>query len=303
MAPVIISIVITCYNHGSYLQKAIDSILCQNRNDTEIIVVDDGSIDDTAAVTRSNAVVRYIYQENGGLPAARNTGIEHSNGKYIAFLDADDWFLPDSLDINCKLLDEDETLAFVSGAHIKVNAGGDTIETSIATVSSDHYQHLLTGNYIGMHATVMYRKSVFEKLKFDTALHACEDYDMYFKIARSKKVKHHEQVLAAYRIHNQNMSSNTLLMLDTTLLVLERQKTFLKNESEKQAYRTGISVWKNYYCYKAYNTLVNHPQALSASLLSEVAALRKHNLLLYFKSILIRNLFRFGIQKPPINRT
>ena len=99
-----ISVVIPCYNHGAYLATAINSVLAQNYQPFEIIVVDDGSTDNTKEVACGFEKVQYLYQTNQGLSAARNTGIKRSTGDYIIFTDADDWFLPDALETNLELL-------------------------------------------------------------------------------------------------------------------------------------------------------------------------------------------------------
>ena len=95
------SVIIPAYNQGRYLSAAIRSVLEQTLQDFEIIVVDDGSSDDTPAVAQAfdEPRVRYIYQENRGLSAARNTGIRQAQGRYLSYLDSDDWFLPRKLEL------------------------------------------------------------------------------------------------------------------------------------------------------------------------------------------------------------
>src|SRR5688500_685940 len=111
----LVSVIIPCYNHGHYLPKAIESVLEQSYTPVEIIVVDDGSTDDTAVIAQSYPQVTYMYQSNSGLSASRNTGIRHSQGDYLVFLDADDWLYPEALAINLQYLKQNEQLAFVSG--------------------------------------------------------------------------------------------------------------------------------------------------------------------------------------------
>lgn len=89
MAEKLISVIITCYNHGKYLQEAIESVLKQSYKNIELIVIDDGSTDHTKFVVDKYPQVKYIYQANKGVSSARNTGIEHSKGGYICFLDAE----------------------------------------------------------------------------------------------------------------------------------------------------------------------------------------------------------------------
>ena len=252
----LVSVVIPCYNHGRYLAEAIDSVLLQRTVNTEIIVVDDGSADDTRIVAGLYPAVKYVYQDNQGLSAARNTGIASSTGNYFVFLDADDWLFPGALAVNLHYLSTNIEAAFVSGGHQKINKS-QILEEVKMPVEDNHYLHLLQGNYIGMHATVMYRKFVFDTFRFDISLKACEDYDIYLKIARRYPVIHHQELIAGYRIHGTNMSGNIPLMLDNALKVLARQRKDLANEAEQAALRTGFSVWKAYYIERLYDKLRN----------------------------------------------
>ena len=102
----LVSVIIPSYNHGNFLSRAIDSVLSQTYRNVEIIVVDDGSSDNTKQVAESFPHVVYVYQHNQGLSAARNTGIDHSKGKYLLFLDADDWLSVDAIKKDLDILIE-----------------------------------------------------------------------------------------------------------------------------------------------------------------------------------------------------
>ena len=253
----LVSVIIPCYNHGSYLQQAVESATQQSYPAIEVIVVDDGSTDNTREVAAGLAGVKYIYQANQGLSAARNTGIAASKGEFLVFLDADDWLLPEAIATNARQLTRNEKLAFVSGSHDKVYVQESTVEECAADVASDHYINLLKGNYIGMHATVMYRRSIFNEVLFDTSLKVCEDYDLYLKIARRHEVFHHTAKIAAYRLHNTNMSRSIPTMLSGVLQILDRQRSELKTEAEKKAYRAGKHIWKAYYSKELYQKLLS----------------------------------------------
>ena len=255
----VFSVIITCYNHGQYLPDAINSILQQTDVNPEIIVVDDGSTDNTREVTLAFSTVKYVFQENQGLSAARNTGIDHSTGQYLVFLDADDWMLKRSLSTNLQYLREQPDAAFVSGAFTKVYQPSNRVEEIRSTVNENHYLRLLQGNYIGMHATVLYARWIFDHFRFDTSLRACEDYDIYLKIARKFKVIHHDHLTAAYRIHSSNMSSNAVMMLKSVEAVLNRHHDTLINKEEQLAYQQGVKNWKNYYNEVLYYTLLDVP--------------------------------------------
>src|SRR5687768_491351 len=113
----LISVIIPCYNHSHYLSTAIESVLTQSHKAVEIVVVDDGSVDATKQVALSYPGVKYVYQSNQGLSAARNMGIRNSTGQYLVFLDADDWLYPQALQTNLHYLLQNPKAAFVSGAY------------------------------------------------------------------------------------------------------------------------------------------------------------------------------------------
>ncbi len=252
----LVSVVIPCYNHGSFLLEAIQSVWQQNYTPIEIIVVDDGSSDNTKEVSTNCKGVKYIYQQNQGLSAARNTGIKNSYGEFLVFLDADDWLLQGAISFNAEQLLKNQKLAFISGGHDKVFVKENKIQEDITEVNDEHYCNLLKGNYIGMHATVMYRRRVFDEMQFDTSLKMCEDYDLYLKIARKYPVAHHTKKIAAYRLHTENMSNNISKMLTSVLFVLNRQKKQLVSSLEKKAFKEGQKIWKEYYCKDIYRKLV-----------------------------------------------
>lgn len=261
----LVSVIIPCYNHGRYLQEALDSVYRQSYKKVEIIVVDDGSSDNTKEVARNNENVTYIYQTNKGLSAARNTGIRNSSGEFLLFLDADDWLLPEALQTNVQLMVHNPGLAFVSGGHQKVFMDTGRKEEENLPVPSDHYRHFLLGNYIGMHAVVLYRRRILEEFSFDESLRACEDYDLYCKIARKFPVAHHTQTIAAYRIHHSNMSGNIPFMLEHVEKVLNRQKDYLYTDAEKKACKKGLQNWKAYYADQLYKQLTAQKASVTSA--------------------------------------
>lgn len=253
----LISVIIPCFNQGRFLADAITSVQRQTYSNIEIIVVDDGSSDDTGEVCRSFANVQYYCQTNAGLSAARNTGVKKSNGTYLVFLDADDILYPNALEVNLQGLSKEPGWAFVSGGHDKVDEWLYPIEADEEPLHliSDHYLTLLTGNYIGMHAAVMYRRSIFETFEYDTTLRACEDYDLYLRITRQHRVGNHSTKVAAYRRHGSNMSANAAWMLAQVLKVHARQRKHLRGDAEERAWRAGVTIWKRYYAQLLYADL------------------------------------------------
>jgi glycosyltransferase involved in cell wall biosynthesis len=282
VSQILVSIIIPCYNHGKYLSDAIESCLNQTYQAIEIIVVDDGSSDNTKEVAGRYGEVNYIYQDNQGLSAARNTGIRFSKGEYLGFLDADDMLFEDAIAYNISHMLNEPELAFVSGAHQLSTISNEKIKIIREVVKSDHYLTLLERNYIGMHATVMFRRHVFKEFLFDPTLKACEDYDLYLKVAQKYPVKHHEKVLTSYRTHENNMSNNIPLMLTTVLQVLERHKATLSSNKEVVALEKGQKNFKKYYIKLLSNHLKHSPKPSSALL----NFLKPYRIKLYYKIII-----------------
>jgi len=247
----LISVVIPCYNQSKFLGDAIESVIKQTYDKWEIIVVDDGSEDDTQEVACQYRQVHCIRQKNQGLSAARNTGIDAARGVYLVFLDADDRLVPDALRLGYDVMCAHPDCGFVSGHHYHIDHKG-ALQTAYPQESmgdEDPYLALLMNNYIGMHATVMYRRSVFDSVgKFDTTLKACEDYDFYLRVAQTFPTMRHDQVVAEYRHHDSNMSRDSIHMAKSVISVLNAQRRHFKDRPERmKAYRIGIHNWVNYY--------------------------------------------------------
>jgi glycosyltransferase involved in cell wall biosynthesis len=281
--PLLVTVVITCYNHGKYLSEAIESVLTQTYAPVEIIVVDDGSTDDTKEVTSRYSQVKYVYQSNKGLSAARNTGVDHSSGDYILFLDADDWLLPQALSINVQYLERNSDAAFVSGAFkiLKMESNEEILMQT--AVSDNHYNKLLEFNYISMHATVLYRRWVFNEFRFDVTLKACEDYDFYLRVARKHSVLHHTEFIAIYRFHDLNMSYDTVKMMNASIEAIKKQESYLHNEAEKTSYKKGIKNFKLFYCKVVYAKYLLPKQKNSLKKNSEMKMLWQNSKTFYFK--------------------
>jgi glycosyltransferase involved in cell wall biosynthesis len=245
----LVSVVIVCYNQARYLSDAIESALAQTCTDREVILVDDGSTDDTGEVARRYSGVQYIHQANRGLAAARNTGLRAARGQYVLFLDADDRLLPHAVEAGLDCSREFPGSAFVCGAYRNIFDDGSPAPTSPQQrVSAGHYRRLLEGNFIGMHAVVLYRRDLLEgEGGFDESLRACEDYELYLRMSRRWPVAQHHEVVAEYRQHDTNMSKDYAFMLRSVLAVLRRERVRLPDRAHRRALRRGIRVWKDYY--------------------------------------------------------
>jgi glycosyltransferase involved in cell wall biosynthesis len=119
-----ISVVIPCYNQARFLGEAIESVLAQSHARFEIIVVDDGSTDNTVEVARRYRDVRCVSQRNQGQGAARNEGLKHASGEFVVFLDSDDRLLPHAFEVGLQNFGGDQEVAFVAGRCIGLGVDG-----------------------------------------------------------------------------------------------------------------------------------------------------------------------------------
>jgi glycosyltransferase involved in cell wall biosynthesis len=246
----LVSIVIPCYNHAHFLVEAIESALAQTYRNVEVIVVDDGSPDNTAEVTARYASVRYVRQVNQGLSAARNRGLRESHGEYVIFVDADDRLLPEAAAVGVAELQARRESAFVSGMYRNIAEDGSPLPTPpFPRVGSDHYEELLLRNHIGAPSTVMYRRSVLDVVGgFDVAESPAADYDLYLRIARRFPIHRHPAVVSEYRRYPKSMSRNAGVMLRSVLHVLRAQRRYASaNPRYKVVYRQSVRGYREKY--------------------------------------------------------
>jgi glycosyltransferase involved in cell wall biosynthesis len=245
----LISVVIPCYNQALYLGEAIRSVLEQRAGDIEIVVVNDGSTDDTVAVASGFPGVRCLTQENRGLAAARNTGLSHCRGELIVFLDADDRLLPGALETGGRLIAADRSLAFVAGFSRFISGSGEPLPTRQPVRDSDHpYRGLLRRNSIRNPAMVVFRRAAVDAASgFDSTVDACADYDIYLRLSRQYPVRFHDAVVAEYRKHGANMSLDAALMLRQLCVVMQRQRGHLADSATREAHRAGIQNIRDYW--------------------------------------------------------
>lgn len=244
----LISVIITTYNHVKYLADAIASAFRQTYSNLEVIVVDDGSTDDTPLLMTNYPEVKYIRQENKGLSSARNTGIANSKGSYLVFLDADDVLYPNALRTNLKYFKGHPDCGFVSGWYDRINENKELkVIYDTPPPDKDHFLTLLKNNYIGMHATVMYQRKVFDHFHYDESLLACEDHDLYLKVAKNYPVFSHSEKIAAYRFHDHNMSHKINLMLPQALKILRKNRDDTYDPRARAFYLQGKKYYRRYY--------------------------------------------------------
>jgi glycosyltransferase involved in cell wall biosynthesis len=220
-----VSVIIPTYNHAAYVGQAIQSVLNQDYDAYEIVVVDDGSEDNTSeVVAQFGDRVRYIWQENRGLPGARNIGIKAARGDFIALLDADDTWLPGFLSATVARLAAEPGLGAVHTGFFFVDERGQRLpQISTETVSDDQmYDRLLDGEFF-VPAAVVARRECYDQVGlFDEAFRASEDWDIWLRVAREYRFAGIPRPLVNYRMHGNNMSKDPEHMLHYQLMVVEK---------------------------------------------------------------------------------
>lgn len=220
-----VSVIIPTYNSARFLTNAIDSVFAQTFKDLEVIVIDDGSTDETESLMQEyGSAVRYIRQENRGVALTRNHGIDESRGRYVAFLDADDVWLPHKLELQLAALRGKNHFRACYSAY---SVADDNLRP-IAVNRSDRRGSaledlLLRGNVVATPSTVLCERSLLDVAGgFDPAMSQCADWDMWVRLAAFTEFLYLDEALVTYRRHDQNMSRDASLLELDSILVLEK---------------------------------------------------------------------------------
>lgn len=197
-----VSVIIPTYNRATLLRRAVDSALSQTMSELEVLVVDDGSSDDTAGVIGSygDARLRYLRQaSNMGVSAARNRGMREARGEFIAFLDSDDEWLPHKLELQVERLRQSPSdVGLLYGAVENHDEGGHR-DTHVPSHRGDVFDDFLTVNVIHGTSSVVIRRSVVATVGFfDEGIPAIEDYDYWLRVARFFRVDFVEEPVSRY---------------------------------------------------------------------------------------------------------
>ncbi len=220
-----VSVIIPAYNQAHYLNLAISSVLEGSYQDFEIIVIDDGSTDNTAHVTQDflDPRVRYFFQENRGLSSARNTGISHATGEFLTYLDSDDLFLPEKLTLLVKAINSEPRIGLIAGQAIIIDENNQPLgEIFDQPLPSDGSQ-LLLGN--PLHVGSVLLRSEWQKRVglFDQNLRSYEDWDLWLRLARiGCPMGWIAKPVSFYRFHRTQMTRDDSQMTTATFAVLDK---------------------------------------------------------------------------------
>lgn len=216
----LVSVIIPTYNRAKFVTEAVESVLNQTYSNIEIIIVDDGSTDNTREVLGEyQGKIKYVYQnERGERSKARNDGFRHSRGEYIAFLDSDDLWLPTKIEKQVKVLNEEPDVAVVYVRVQFVDVNGDPYRGEICWDALECrrkslYEDLMTHNVIGAPSAVMVRRSCLNSVGlFDESMVTCEDLDLWRRLAQHCAFYKIDLPLVKFRVHTENTQGKFSMM-------------------------------------------------------------------------------------------
>jgi glycosyltransferase involved in cell wall biosynthesis len=228
-----VSVILPTYNRGLEIKRAIDSVLKQSYRDFELIVVDDGSTDATDLLLEeyiAHGFIRYHRQDNRGVAEARNLGVDVSNGRYIAFCDADDVWLPKKLERQMPLFDHDTVLVF-SNAYIADAA----LNTKFIAYDVVHpcagfaYERLLQNNFLVTSSVIVRKASLTERFRGVTA----SDWRMWLQVAKKGRFAYTEEPLVIYAEREGGLSKSKRKLFDARITIRCEELAWLKKNASR----------------------------------------------------------------------
>jgi len=240
-----ISVVIPTYDKAQYLGEAIESVLNQTYKNIEIIIIDDGSKDNTQEVVKSfnDPRILYIWQSNQGEVVARNRGIQESNGKYIAFLDSDDLWLKEKLQKQVDFMEKSKEIGLLGTGCYEIANNGKILGQKRFSSSNNVLQKKLIKFNPFIHTSVMIRKNVFDKVSwYNKNFQESQDYELWLRIAKNYKIANLPELLVKKRYYKEGLSS-----------AKDKQQLYFALEVKKAAIRRGqYSRWCYLYVLKSW---------------------------------------------------
>lgn len=252
-----VSVVIPAYNAAWCVRRALDSVLAQEYRDFEVIVVDDGSQDDTAAILATyGAALRVVRKPNGGLSSARNAGIAAAHGEYVAFLDADDWWLPGKLSRQVALMDSRRELLFCSTTSgVRTPEGRRLPDWRCGRGDRPALECIFAVNahVAGSGSSVLAKREAFARAGgFDESLRSLEDIDMWMRLAALGGYACIDEPLAVIEKSADSMSGNLDVMRAAAIQVLRKNRALLPDGLRGAFWRGAFASMLSDYAKWAY---------------------------------------------------
>jgi glycosyltransferase involved in cell wall biosynthesis len=243
-----VTVVIPCFNQAHFLPAAIRSVQRQDGARVELIVVDDGSTDDTSSVAAVLGVATVIRQRNRGLSAARNAGLRAARGEFILFLDADDELLPGAIETGlAALLAHPHADGVVRRCQL-MDRDGRPLPTEHAVPGvTNLYREWLLRNFVWTPGAAIFRRDrIADVGGFPEEVGPAADYAVYLTLARAGRMIYDARDVVRYRQHEANMSRDPVRMLRATLTVLRRERPHVPAPLLGD-FRRGKRAWRDFY--------------------------------------------------------
>lgn len=209
----LVSVIIPSYNFAKYIGKAIESVISQTYPLWELIIVDDGSTDDTKQVVESylgDKRISYYYQQNAGQAKAKNTAIKAAKGEYVAVLDADNICTNDRLEVAVGFLDGNPSYGLCHSDITTINEQGELIsQDNMARYSGYTVNELLKDNFIAINTAVMRLDLVTAISGFNESIRRADDYEFCLRFCLKHKIKYIDKKLCLYRVMENQISSDS----------------------------------------------------------------------------------------------
>ena len=201
----LVSVVIPTYNRAHFIVDAIESVLNQSYPSIEILIIDDGSTDDTDKVLENyNDKITLIKQANQGVSSARNNGISHANGDYVAFLDSDDIWAEDKITKQINIFNEYPRTGLVTGGWFFINSKGEVVGSQNAENTFISKEYIEIYNACGSPSNCLIKKSVLDEVgHFDVNLSCSEDRELFMRIAQISELRSVLEPTVYMRMHDE----------------------------------------------------------------------------------------------------
>lgn len=241
-----VSVIMPTFNRSDLISHAINSVLRQVYKNWELIIVDDGSSDNTKDVVRSfsekDSRIRYFYQNNQGQSVARNSGIEQSRGEFIAFLDSDNEWESNRLLLGVNELVKNPNVALCYGNAISIDINGNELHRrNMRRYSGLIFPKLLVDNFISMNS-VLVRKSVLNSSRpFNEKNRLDEDYELWLNMSVNNQFFFVNQYIVRYRIEGERISNNYMRRLDANLHTVQKVLKEHSIDTSSKEIREGLA--------------------------------------------------------------
>jgi glycosyltransferase involved in cell wall biosynthesis len=256
MSPAI-SVIVPAYKHGEYILDTLNSVFAQTYRNFEVIVINDGSPDNTADILRplvDSGRIRYFDQPNGGQPSARNRGLNEAKGQYIAYLDDDDLWPPDKLQWQAAALDSDPDLLVVYGKCVNLGERPEDSTDPDDFPTGMIYDDFCISNHIRSPGQSLIRAGALRAIGgFDVEIKGADDWDLWIRLAKKGRFRYENRIALHCRNHDSNASSNLWAMYMNCMRVVQKHFGY-----ERTRYRLARGHVKRYVAHGYVEAVKRH---------------------------------------------